>query len=258
MSFFNHFGYDRNTGAELIVVFRTLPQERGSCLVVQTDSLDPHMRDKLVATAKSASGQKDFYEVLHANLMNNNLTYLQYLHQNRLLVKRKVTDVLIKDRFNNMVNVAEYEQGLLQAVNNQRLSQAQAQAARLIREAEGYENLARERRARASEIIANASKISPEMTTAEAIRQALAAEQAAAQQAAQAEQEPSKEVEVFEIGRAEVVEERANVSTLDANEEKQVSLTKEAEPLVVESSSPPKEVPTQTTRRSGRPRTRKS
>jgi hypothetical protein len=252
MTFFNHFGFDRNTGAELLIVFRSLPQERGSALVVQTDALDPHVRDKIVAAAKSSTGTKDLHEVLHANLLNNNLTYLQYLHQNRLLVKRSVTDVFLKDRFNNVVNVAEYEQGLLQAVNNQRVSQAQAQAARLIREAEGYETLARERRARATEIMANAARNSPELTTAEAIRQALAAEQAARQPAPsvpepEAKPEAVPEAEVVTFATAEALQETAPAlsEALPARD------AAEPHPATVDASPPP-------AKRRGRPPGRKS
>ena len=62
-----HIGRMKNTGAKVIVVFRTLPGESGSALVLGTSTLSDSYHDALMTLLESSQGQEinEFGEIMH-------------------------------------------------------------------------------------------------------------------------------------------------------------------------------------------------
>ena len=57
MQTLKHVGRIKSTGRRCLVVFRTLPGDAFSCLVIQTESLDPSQHDSLINLVESNSAQ---------------------------------------------------------------------------------------------------------------------------------------------------------------------------------------------------------
>ena len=70
MKQFKHVGRIKATGRKCLVVFRTLPGDSSSCLVVLTENLNPTYHDALMSLVDSAVGQ-DAYEFSDA--LNRNI-----------------------------------------------------------------------------------------------------------------------------------------------------------------------------------------
>jgi len=72
-----------------MVVFRTLPGDAFSCLVIQTESLTPDYHDQLVSLVESNAAQlaNEFSEVLARALFSDGSTMLPALHVKGLLAK---------------------------------------------------------------------------------------------------------------------------------------------------------------------------
>lgn len=66
MKTLKHIGRMKNTGAKVIVVFRTLPGESGSALVLGTSALSDSYHDALMALLESDQGQEinEFGEIM--------------------------------------------------------------------------------------------------------------------------------------------------------------------------------------------------
>ena len=57
MQTLKHVGRIKSTGRRCLVVFRTLPGDAFSCLVIQTESLDPSQHDSLINLVESNAAQ---------------------------------------------------------------------------------------------------------------------------------------------------------------------------------------------------------
>lgn len=89
MQSLKHVGRIRATGRRCMVVFRTLPGDAFSCLVIQTESLTPDYHDQLVSLVESSAAQlaNEFSEVLARALFSDGSTMLPALHVKGLLAK---------------------------------------------------------------------------------------------------------------------------------------------------------------------------
>jgi len=72
-----------------MVVFRTLPGDAFSCLIIQTESLTPDYHDQLVSLVESNAAQlaNEFSEVLARAFFSDGSTMLPALHVKGLLAK---------------------------------------------------------------------------------------------------------------------------------------------------------------------------
>ena len=87
MSDLKHVGRIKSTGRKVIVAYRTLPGDPHSCLVIQTENLNPEQHDSIVKLVESAAGQScyEFAEVLGRSKFPDGSTMLAALHvQGRL------------------------------------------------------------------------------------------------------------------------------------------------------------------------------
>lgn len=88
-----HFGFLKNTGARILVIFRSLPVEPKNALVVSLDSLPDAWRDEVINAANSQAGQStvDFYTVLQNRNFSDGSNVLNGLH-NRGYLKKTTTE----------------------------------------------------------------------------------------------------------------------------------------------------------------------
>jgi hypothetical protein len=90
-----HTGQLANTGVRVAVVFRKLPNDENSCLIVETERLPDAMHDYVIQTlnSKEAFETNDFYEVLNRRTFPDGTNCLTSLHQRGFLRKEPVSNV---------------------------------------------------------------------------------------------------------------------------------------------------------------------
>jgi len=90
-----HAGQLANTGVRVAVVFRKLPNDDSSCLIVETERLPDSYHDTLIQSlnSKEAMETNDFYEVLNRRTFPDGLNCLTALHQKGFLRKEPVSNV---------------------------------------------------------------------------------------------------------------------------------------------------------------------
>jgi hypothetical protein len=89
MQNYKHVGRVKKTGRRCLVVFRTIPNDAFSCLIVQTESLDPTVHDQLIKLVESPAAQNanEFSEVLARAIFSDGSTMLPHLHAKGMLAK---------------------------------------------------------------------------------------------------------------------------------------------------------------------------
>jgi hypothetical protein len=92
-----HIGVLRSSGAKIILVFRFLPEEPTSCLVIEQGRLPDAYASATWRAVDSKEGQltNDLYEVLNKNIYPDGGNMLHVLHANGLLRKVAVSDVVL-------------------------------------------------------------------------------------------------------------------------------------------------------------------
>lgn len=89
MADLKHVGRMKNTGRKCLVVFRTLPGDAFSALVIPTESLTDSYHDSLINLVESNAAQAsfEFAEVLSRAVFSDGTTMLPSLHVKGLLSK---------------------------------------------------------------------------------------------------------------------------------------------------------------------------
>lgn len=84
-----HVGKMKNNSARIVAVYRTLPGEPNSCLVVGTQGLSDSYHDALMSLIESDAGQQvnELAEILSVRKFPDGSNMLQYLHVNGHLKK---------------------------------------------------------------------------------------------------------------------------------------------------------------------------
>lgn len=92
-----HAGQLTNTGVRVAVVFRKLPNDDKSCLIVETERLPDSYHDYLIQclNSKEAMETNEFYEVLNRRTFPDGLNCLTALHQRGFLRKEPVSNVVM-------------------------------------------------------------------------------------------------------------------------------------------------------------------
>lgn len=90
-----HTGQLTNTGVRVAVVFRKLPNDENSCLIVETERLPDSYHDTIIQclNSKEASETNEFFEVLNRRTFPDGLNCLTALHQRGFLRKEPVSNV---------------------------------------------------------------------------------------------------------------------------------------------------------------------
>lgn len=111
-----HVGRIKSTGRRCLVVFRTLPGDAFSCLLIQTESLEPDYHDQLIKLVESPAGQQagEFSEVLARATFSDGSTMLPSLHVKGLLVKVPTDRVEMIPNMQSTILLSELNQVIAQ------------------------------------------------------------------------------------------------------------------------------------------------
>lgn len=92
-----HAGQLANTGVRVAVVFRKLPNDSKSCLIVETERLPDSYHDTIIQylNSREALETNDFYEILNRRSFPDGLNCLTALHQRGFLRKEPVSNVIM-------------------------------------------------------------------------------------------------------------------------------------------------------------------
>jgi len=90
-----HSGQLSNTGVRVAVVFRKLPNDDNSCLIVETERLPDSYHDYVIQclNSREALETNEFYEVLNRRTFPDGLNCLTALHQRGYLRKEPVSNI---------------------------------------------------------------------------------------------------------------------------------------------------------------------
>jgi len=104
-----HVGQIVNTGRRCVVVFREIPDEPNSCLIVDTEALVDWMHDDVINSVESTSAQaaNNFYEYAQRALFTDGSNMLQALHARGLLQKQETSNILMVPNSSTSINLAE-------------------------------------------------------------------------------------------------------------------------------------------------------
>ena len=119
MKFLRHVGTMRDTGHRVVVVFRKLPDEPMSCLVVETDSLPDRYHQNLMEALESVTAQEtmEFYEYAQRQFFYDGSSMLNTLHQKGFMRKVPTERVIMRPRIDLEINLAELNTGIDQVQN---------------------------------------------------------------------------------------------------------------------------------------------
>jgi len=94
-TFIKHVGQVSSTGKKCVVVFRSVPGDASSCLVVETESLPELYHDTLIEAVESDSAQAEaeFYNFAARSVFHDGTNMLQGMHKNGWLKKMSAKEV---------------------------------------------------------------------------------------------------------------------------------------------------------------------
>jgi hypothetical protein len=94
-NFIKHVGQVDATGKKCVVVFREIPGDENSCLVVETEQLTPTYHDSLMEAVESITGQEDmdFYKYANRSVFPDGRNMLEALHLSGWLRKVATSEV---------------------------------------------------------------------------------------------------------------------------------------------------------------------
>lgn len=100
-----HVGKLKNTGAKVLVVFRTLPGESNSCLVLPTATLPDQYHDALISLVDSDQGQStnEFGEIMFMRRFPDGRPMLQAMQADNRLQKVSTTSVIMTPTASNEI-----------------------------------------------------------------------------------------------------------------------------------------------------------
>lgn len=114
MKFLRHVGTLRDTGHRVVVVFRKLPDEPESCLVVETDSLPDRYHQTLMECLESITAQEtmEFYEYAQRQFFHDGGNLLTTLHTKGWLRKIATDRVTMRPRIDVEINLSELNRNI--------------------------------------------------------------------------------------------------------------------------------------------------
>ena len=123
-----HIGFVKKTNSKVIVIYKTIPGDPDSCLVVDKDALRPFEEDQIMPQLESKDGQDsfDFGDLLSRRKMPvdamvdqsgeevaqsiTGVSVLQYLHSKSMLIKLPTHNVIMTPESNVQVPLNELNQ----------------------------------------------------------------------------------------------------------------------------------------------------
>lgn len=104
-----HVGRVKNTGAKVLVAFRTLPGESNMCLVVPTESLEDRYHDSIMELVETDFAQEafEFGEAMFSKYFPDGRPMLTALQQDGRLKKVATSEVLMTPNPNTTVALSD-------------------------------------------------------------------------------------------------------------------------------------------------------
>lgn len=118
--FIKHVGQINNTGKKCVVVFREIPGEENSCLVVETESLPDLYHDNIISAVESDSAQEDmdFYKFAQRSTFHDGTNMLESLHRRGFLKKFVANEITMLPTREVKILLSELN-SQLKTINNQ-------------------------------------------------------------------------------------------------------------------------------------------
>ena len=109
MANIKHVGQIINTQRRCVVVFREVPDEEDSCLVVDTDALQDWMHDDVINAVESPGAQAgpNFYEYAQRTMFTDGSNMLQTMNARNLLQKVKTDNIMMTPNQTSSVKLSE-------------------------------------------------------------------------------------------------------------------------------------------------------
>ena len=109
MANLKHVGQMINTQKRCIVVFREIPDEPESCLIVDTDAAPDWMHDDLITAVESngAQASANFYEYAQRSVFTNGENMLTTLHDQGRLNKQPTSNIAMTPNNSVSINLKE-------------------------------------------------------------------------------------------------------------------------------------------------------
>lgn len=103
-----HIGSIKNTGSDVIVVYRSLPDEADKCLVIFRDSI-PEVYSHKILTFVNGVGQRsvDLFEVMHEAGLLEGQNMLTTLYKHGMLKKFSTSEVVMRPGGNQTIRLDE-------------------------------------------------------------------------------------------------------------------------------------------------------
>jgi hypothetical protein len=110
--FIKHVGQVDSTGKKCVVVFREIPGEASSCLVVETETLSQQYHDDLMTAVESDAAQEDmdFYKFASRSTFHDGRNMLEALHLSGWLRKLSTREVTMLPTREIKIGLSELNQ----------------------------------------------------------------------------------------------------------------------------------------------------
>lgn len=115
--FTKHVGQVVSTGKKCVVVFRTIPNDTTSCLVIQTEDIPNLYHDDLINAVESDTAQEnmDFYKYAQRTQFHDGRTILEGSHQSGWMKKFLTTEIMMLPTLEHKILLSDLNQQLDQA-----------------------------------------------------------------------------------------------------------------------------------------------
>jgi len=120
--FIKHVGQVNGTGKKCVVVFREIPGDETSCLVVETESLPQQYHDDLITAVESESAQEDmdFFKYASRSTFHDGRNMLEAMHLSGWLTKLNNREVTMMPTREIQIGLTELNQQIASINNNGR------------------------------------------------------------------------------------------------------------------------------------------
>lgn len=118
--FIKHVGQNLQ-GKKVVVLFRQVPGESESCLVVHTEKLPPRDHDDLIRAVENniCQAQLDANDYIFRQSFQDGSNMLNALHQRGLIAKVPTKSILMRPTSSSEINLADLNRELKQIANQE-------------------------------------------------------------------------------------------------------------------------------------------
>ena len=107
--FIKHVGVTTNTGSRVVVVFRTIPEDENTALVVQSDTLKDRYHQDFMQVVEGITAQQEteLFKSLNTQMFSDGLPMLDTLHKKGLLMKVATTSIKMTPQVDKQILLSD-------------------------------------------------------------------------------------------------------------------------------------------------------